>query len=88
MSKLDGERGVSIVSDHPFEPRDEWWSQCVSCGLAESAHASTLVDPSDRAYGDTPALIARACRECGVDLTDQEASMCSLCWRRLSESEQ
>lgn len=52
MSK-DGEQGVSIVTDHPFEPRDTWWSRCV-CGLAESAHATTTLTDADRAYGDTP----------------------------------
>lgn len=35
---LDGERGVSLVSDHPFAPRGDWWSLCRTCGLGQAAH--------------------------------------------------
>jgi hypothetical protein len=31
----------SIISDHPFEPKGEWWSLCKHCNLAESAHKET-----------------------------------------------
>jgi 5-methylcytosine-specific restriction endonuclease McrA len=31
----------SIVKDHKFEPRGEWWTLCKHCHLAESAHAET-----------------------------------------------
>jgi NMD protein affecting ribosome stability and mRNA decay len=29
----------------------------------------------------------RFCSECGTLLTEQEGSMCSICWRRLSQDE-
>jgi hypothetical protein len=35
------DQAPSIVNDHPFEPKGEWWSLCVHCNLAESAHAET-----------------------------------------------
>lgn len=41
----------SIVNDHPFEPRGEWWSLCEHCNLAESAHAETTIPPF-RYYSD------------------------------------
>jgi len=33
----------SIIDDHPFEPKGEWWSLCgyPDCNLAESAHKET-----------------------------------------------
>jgi hypothetical protein len=31
----------SIVTDHAFMPDGEWWSLCVYCSLAESAHERT-----------------------------------------------
>lgn len=59
--EVDGP-GASAIVDHPFVPRDQWWSVCGheygrrlpfkdnrhSCGLAEAAHASTTLtcDPS------------------------------------------
>ena len=33
----------SIIDDHAFEPRGEWWSLCEHCGLAESAHKETTL---------------------------------------------
>lgn len=33
----------SVISDHPFEPKDEWWSLCKHCNLAESAHKETTL---------------------------------------------
>lgn len=32
------------VGDHPFEPRGEWWSLCMHCGLARAAHSSSTID--------------------------------------------
>jgi hypothetical protein len=29
----------AIISDHAYVPRDEWWSLCRVCGLAQAAHA-------------------------------------------------
>jgi hypothetical protein len=29
------------VDDHPFEPRDAWWSLCKICGLAQAAHLTS-----------------------------------------------
>lgn len=34
----------AIISDHAFIPRDEWWSLCKVCGLAQAAHAETTID--------------------------------------------
>lgn len=39
----EGERGVSAVDDHPFDPKTDWWSQCAVCGLAQSAHTDTVL---------------------------------------------
>lgn len=33
----------SGITDHPFEPRAEWWSLCRHCGLAQAAHSETTV---------------------------------------------
>lgn len=30
----------ATVDDHPFEPRNQWWSLCKHCGLARAAHSS------------------------------------------------
>jgi len=37
----------SIIHDHAFEPRLEWWTLCKHCGLAESAHKETTLLPID-----------------------------------------
>lgn len=52
MSKrLDGERGVSLITDHRFTPRDEWWELCQYCGLGESAHSRTkALHPRPKTY--------------------------------------
>jgi hypothetical protein len=31
----------AIVTSHPYMPRDQWWSLCDVCGLAEAAHTET-----------------------------------------------
>lgn len=33
----------SGITDHPFEPKGLWFTLCVHCNLAESAHAETTV---------------------------------------------
>lgn len=33
----------SGITDHSFVPKDEWWSLCDICNLAQSAHADTTV---------------------------------------------
>jgi hypothetical protein len=35
----------SIITDHPFEPKGEWWSLCRHCNLAESTHQETTLLP-------------------------------------------
>jgi hypothetical protein len=35
----------SIIIDHQFVPRGEWWSLCKQCNLAESAHKETTLNP-------------------------------------------
>lgn len=33
----------SIISDHGFVPKGEWWSLCKNCNFAESAHKYTTL---------------------------------------------
>lgn len=35
----------SIITDHPFVPRREWWTLCghEGCGLGEAAHSETTL---------------------------------------------
>jgi len=39
----------SNIVDHPFVPRGEWYTLCLHCGLAESAHKETTLP---RYYAD------------------------------------
>lgn len=39
------DQSPSIVIDHSFEPRGEWWTLCLHCSLAESAHKNTTLKP-------------------------------------------
>lgn len=32
----------SGITDHAFEPKGEWWTLCVHCNFAESAHAESV----------------------------------------------
>jgi hypothetical protein len=34
----------SLIKDHQFEPRGEWWALCKHCGLAGAAHASSTAE--------------------------------------------
>lgn len=34
----------SLIEDHQYEPRAEWWSLCRHCNLAQAAHASSSID--------------------------------------------
>lgn len=31
----------SMITDHKFSPRGEWFTLCKHCGLSEAAHAET-----------------------------------------------
>jgi hypothetical protein len=31
----------SMITDHVFEPRAEWWTLCKHCRLSEAAHMQT-----------------------------------------------
>lgn len=44
---VDHDEAPSPVDDHAFEPRGEWYTVCVHCGLAMAAHSETTVDPLD-----------------------------------------
>jgi hypothetical protein len=33
----------SVVEDHPYESKGEWWDLCRHCNLAESAHRESTV---------------------------------------------
>jgi hypothetical protein len=39
-----GERGASMIDDHPFNPRGAWWDLCRVCGLSEAAHTQSLTN--------------------------------------------
>lgn len=44
---VNHDEAPSGITDHPFEPRGEWYTLCVHCGLAQAAHAETTVDPRE-----------------------------------------
>lgn len=35
-------KAASHVTDHPFEPKGEWWRTCLVCNLAEAAHRDSV----------------------------------------------
>lgn len=39
------DQSPSVITDHPFVPKAEWWTLCRDCNLAESAHAETTLKP-------------------------------------------
>jgi hypothetical protein len=45
----------SIISDHRFEPKGEWWTLCKRCNLAQSSHKETVLRPF-RYYSDDEEL--------------------------------
>lgn len=45
--RVDHDDAPSGIDDHPFEPRGEWYTLCVHCGLAQAAHTETVVDPRE-----------------------------------------
>lgn len=51
MAKEKGhDEAPAIISDHKFSPKGEWWSLCVTCNLAESAHLESELVNSHIAY--------------------------------------
>lgn len=48
------DQAPSLITDHPFEPRGEWWSLCKHCRLAQAAHKETTIPPDHliRYYSD------------------------------------
>ncbi|HVI77815.1 MAG TPA: hypothetical protein VM715_06560 [Candidatus Acidoferrum sp.] len=44
----------SVIIDHAFEPRAEWWTLCRHCHLAESAHKETTLPPYRYHSDDMP----------------------------------
>ena len=45
---VDHDETPSMIKDHSFVPRSEWWSLCKVCGLAQAAHSeSTISFPFD-----------------------------------------
>lgn len=46
VEKAHDEAPSNIV-DHPFEPRGEWYTLCVHCGLAMAAHRDTTIDAKE-----------------------------------------
>lgn len=39
-SDTPGAPGQTVIRDHPFEPRGEWWSLCKRCGLGSASHVN------------------------------------------------
>lgn len=40
----DSPKDPSHITDHPFTPRGRaWYDLCAKCGIAESAHAETVL---------------------------------------------
>lgn len=39
MPRESDNSAPAIITDHPFEPRGEWWTRCRRCDLAEAAHS-------------------------------------------------
>lgn len=37
-----GDTPSSLITDHPYEPIDQWWSLCKHCRLAQAAHSSSV----------------------------------------------
>jgi len=46
---------ASIVTDHAFEPKGDWYTLCKHCNLGESAHRETSIEP----FGGNPPHRAR-----------------------------
>jgi hypothetical protein len=44
---VEFDEAPSGVTDHAFEPRGAWYTQCRHCGLAMAAHRETTVNPRD-----------------------------------------
>lgn len=38
-----GDDGPAVITDHPFEPREDWYTVCRICDLAEAAHETTTL---------------------------------------------
>jgi hypothetical protein len=64
MKPAEGE-APAIITSHGFQAREEWWTVCAECGLAESAHA--WVQPGE-------------CDACGADCEPGER-WCGACDR-------
>lgn len=46
----------SVISDHSFRPKGEWWSLCQQCNLSEAAHKETTLNPIRYYSDDTPEI--------------------------------
>lgn len=44
---MEYDEAPSGITDHAFEPRGAWYTQCRHCGLAMAAHRETTVNPRD-----------------------------------------
>lgn len=43
--EVQHDESPSAITDHPFQPRGEWWSRCAypGCNLSEAAHSETTL---------------------------------------------
>lgn len=47
----------SLITDHAFEPRGEWYTLCIHCRRSEAAHAETTLTGREHIHyysDDTP----------------------------------
>lgn len=51
---LEFDEAPAIISDHAFEPKGAWYTQCRRCGLAMAAHSTSTVNPREHIgfFGD------------------------------------
>jgi hypothetical protein len=54
MNYVEMDETPAIITDHPFEPKGAWYTQCKRCNLAMAAHSKTTVNPRDHIgyFGD------------------------------------
>lgn len=44
--------GPSIITNHGFQAREQWWTVCAVCGLGEAAHAWIVPGECERCGGE------------------------------------
>jgi hypothetical protein len=75
---------ASLVTDHLFESKGEWWDLCKHCNLSEAAHRPPDIErktiESETDIEDSPHWLGRSCQTCGKQLiTTGNYIICSGC---------